>query len=228
MSKVEPCFRFPESVLYYAAEQRGSLVEQMAETSEGRRERRDAQRNLERVLAAARDLFAERGADVTMEEVARRAGVGVGTIYRRFPSKEQLFTEVSHAACADTRDTIQAACSAAPDPLEKLRVLVLVQHRRSQRLAALVELRPAEHAPCGPAHEPAELYDSLHALLAEVIAEGQRRGQLRPGDPALLAAMCLELLGPRAFQHIARVAGGPEQVAEQIVEFVLHGLAGKR
>lgn len=199
----------------------------MAETSEGRRERRDVQRNQERVLAAARDLFAERGADVTMEEVARRAGVGVGTIYRRFLSKEHLFAAVSHAACADTRESIRAACAAAPDPLEKLRMLVLVQYRRSQRLAALVELRPAEHAPGGPAHEPPELYDSLHVLLAEVIAEGQGCGQLRHGDPALLAAMCLELLGPRAFQHIARVAGSPDQVAEQIVEFVLHGLAGK-
>ena len=68
-----------------------------------RRERKDAQRNLERVLNAAQALFAERGAEVTMEEVARRAGVGVGTIYRRFPSKEQLFAAVSHAACDHTR-----------------------------------------------------------------------------------------------------------------------------
>ncbi|NJN15154.1 MAG: helix-turn-helix transcriptional regulator [Oscillochloris sp.] len=52
-----------------------------------RRERKDVQRNLERVLQAARELFAERGSDVKMEEVARRAGVGVGTIYRRFAGK---------------------------------------------------------------------------------------------------------------------------------------------
>ena len=52
---------------------------------DGRRERRDMVRNLERVLAAANELFAERGNSVTMEEVARRAGVGVGTVYRRIP-----------------------------------------------------------------------------------------------------------------------------------------------
>jgi AcrR family transcriptional regulator len=176
---------------------------------------------MERVLRAARELFAERGADVTMEEVARHAGVGVGTIYRRFPSKEQLFAAVSHEACALTRDTIQAACSAT---LDKLRALVLVQYRRSQRLAMLIELRPTDGNAYG---EPAELYDTLRSLLADVICEAQSRGQIRAGDPAVLAALVLELLTPRAFQNVARVAGGsPEVVAERMVDFVLHGLVG--
>jgi AcrR family transcriptional regulator len=52
--------------------------------------RRDASRNRERVLEAARDLFAERGLEVTLDDVAHHAGVGVGTVYRRFPDKEQL------------------------------------------------------------------------------------------------------------------------------------------
>jgi AcrR family transcriptional regulator len=202
------------------------VVRGMAITSDGRRERRDAQRNMERVLQAARELFAERGADVTMEEVARRAGVGVGTIYRRFPSKEQLYAAVSHAACTDTRHVLQAAAQSAPDPVAKLRALVVVQYRRSERLATLIDLRPLEAAGCGAPHESQELYDALHTMLAEVIAEGQRRGELRPGDPAVLAAMCLELLNPRAFQSIARASGGtPDEVAERIVEFILHGLA---
>src|SRR5688500_18183522 len=93
-----------------------------------RRERKDAQRNLERVLHATHELFAERGADVTMEEVTRRAGVGVVTIYRRFPSKEQLFAAVSHAACADVRHCLQEAAQAEHDPLGKLRALVMVQY----------------------------------------------------------------------------------------------------
>lgn len=52
--------------------------------------RRDAERNRQRILEAARDAFAEDGLAVTLDEIARRAGVGVGTIYRRFPDKEQL------------------------------------------------------------------------------------------------------------------------------------------
>lgn len=181
---------------------------------------------MERVLHAARELFAERGADVTMEEVARRAGVGIGTIYRCFPSKEQLYAAVSHAACADTRHSLQAATEAAHDPLGKLRALVVVQYRSSQRMAAPVDGASAEQPGWSPPVESLELYQALHAIVSEVIAEGQRCGQLRAGDPSVLAAICLELLSPRAFQNIARVAGGgPDDVAERIVEFVLHGLA---
>jgi AcrR family transcriptional regulator len=54
--------------------------------------RADAQRNLERILESARALFAERGAQAQMEDIAVRAGVGIGTLYRRFPTKESLMT----------------------------------------------------------------------------------------------------------------------------------------
>jgi AcrR family transcriptional regulator len=52
--------------------------------------RRDAQRNRERLLEAARELFAQRGLAVTLDDIAQRAGVGVGTAYRRFGSREEL------------------------------------------------------------------------------------------------------------------------------------------
>jgi AcrR family transcriptional regulator len=54
--------------------------------------RADAQRNLERIIASARALFAERGTQAQMEDIAARAGVGIGTLYRRFPTKESLMT----------------------------------------------------------------------------------------------------------------------------------------
>jgi len=56
--------------------------------------RADAQRNLDRVLGAARECFAEGGIDVSVDEVARRAGVGHGTVFRRFPTKEALLDAV--------------------------------------------------------------------------------------------------------------------------------------
>jgi AcrR family transcriptional regulator len=52
--------------------------------------RRDAERNRERILQAAREVFAERGIDVTLHDIARHAGLGVGTIYRRFANREEL------------------------------------------------------------------------------------------------------------------------------------------
>jgi len=202
----------------------------MAESVEcARRERKDAQRNLERVLSAAHELFAERGADVTMEEVARRAGVGVGTIYRRFPSKEHLFAAVSHAACDDTRQCLIEAAQAERDPRQQLRALVFVQYQHAADQAALLDLRPAgDSAGSAAAFEQQQFYDMLHSLLEQVIAEGQRQGALRHDDPAALAALCLELLSPRAFQHLARATGGQaDQIAEYAVRFILAAVGAR-
>jgi len=58
----------------------------------GRAPRRDAQRNRERILAAAREVVAERGVAAKMEDVAARAGVGIGTLYRFVPTKDALFS----------------------------------------------------------------------------------------------------------------------------------------
>jgi AcrR family transcriptional regulator len=197
-------------------------------SANGRRERKDAQRNFERVLHAAHELFAERGPEVTMEEVARRAGVGVGTIYRRFPSKEHLFAAVSQAACDDARHYLQSAAQAERDPLGKLRALVFVQYHRCETQAALLDLRPPMAGPGCGAHDQQELYAMLHSWLQQVIAEGQRAGVVRQGEPALLAALCLELLSPRAFQNLARVVGdNPDTIAEHVVHFVLGGLAAR-
>src|SRR5690349_8835662 len=53
--------------------------------------RADARRNYERLLAAARELVKEQGADTSLEAIARRAGVGIGTLYRHFPNRLSLF-----------------------------------------------------------------------------------------------------------------------------------------
>jgi AcrR family transcriptional regulator len=59
-------------------------------TTTSRPLRKDAERNRQRIIDAAREVFAERGLGVSLDDIARHAGVGVGTVYRRFPDKEQL------------------------------------------------------------------------------------------------------------------------------------------
>jgi AcrR family transcriptional regulator len=79
--------------------------------------RADARRNREKVLAAARAEFSEHGRDAQMDEVARRAGVGVGTVYRHFPTKEALI----EALMVDSFQMIAAEARAAleiEDPWE--------------------------------------------------------------------------------------------------------------
>lgn len=193
-----------------------------------RRARKDARRNLERVLQAAHELFAERGADVTMEEVARRAGVGVGTVYRRFPSKEHLFAAVSHAACADMQQCAHQAIEVERDPLGKLRALVVMHYRRSAQQVALLELRggpSGNQQPCLlPAASP-QLYAALHHILHHLISEGQSQSVIRQGDADMLAALCLELLHPHAVQNLLRASGGgSDAAAEYVVRFMLSGL----
>jgi AcrR family transcriptional regulator len=71
--------------------------------------RRDARRNYERIVAAARDVFGESGADAAMEEIAARAGVGVGTVYRRFASKDALIDELLRLALTDLLTDVRHA-----------------------------------------------------------------------------------------------------------------------
>ncbi|MGH3278837.1 MAG: TetR/AcrR family transcriptional regulator [Trebonia sp.] len=81
--------------------------------------RRDAERNRRRILAAAAEVFTERGLDATLDDVARTAGVGVGTVYRRFPDKESLVSELFRDRIDALVTVAERACVAA-DPWDGL------------------------------------------------------------------------------------------------------------
>jgi AcrR family transcriptional regulator len=82
--------------------------------------RADARRNLDQLLAAARDLVAEKGAGVALEEVAQRAGVGIATLYRRFPDRTALLRGVVIDALEQTRVVADRAAEEHDDPFEAL------------------------------------------------------------------------------------------------------------
>jgi AcrR family transcriptional regulator len=77
--------------------------------------RADAERNRQRLLAAAKDLFATRGLDVTLDDVARHAGVGTGTAYRRFPNKDALIDALMVDSIGEVA-AIARECLEEPDP----------------------------------------------------------------------------------------------------------------
>jgi AcrR family transcriptional regulator len=99
------------------------MTAQAQETSHGqaaeRPLRRDAERNRQRILAAAAQVFTERGLDATLDEVARAAGVGVGTVYRRFPDKEALVAALFRDRVDNLVTVAEEAC-AAPDPWQAI------------------------------------------------------------------------------------------------------------
>src|SRR3954469_7668052 len=76
--------------------------------------RKDAARNRERLLAAARELFATRGLGVTLNDIAHHAGVGVGTAYRRFANKEEVIDALFEEGLRDVADLANEAL-ASPD-----------------------------------------------------------------------------------------------------------------
>jgi AcrR family transcriptional regulator len=74
--------------------------------------RKDAARNFDALLAAARDAFAEHGAEASLEDIARRAGVGIGTLYRNFPTRRHLFESVY-------ADEVNALCQVAEEVADR-------------------------------------------------------------------------------------------------------------
>jgi AcrR family transcriptional regulator len=89
------------------------------DTAGGRPLRRDAERNRQRICAAAAEVFTERGLDATLDDVARAAGVGIGTVYRRFPDKESLVTALFRERIDALVTVAEEACAAA-DPWDGL------------------------------------------------------------------------------------------------------------
>ena len=93
--------------------------------SAGRKPRTDAQRNRERILEVAKDAFTRSGANASLDDIAKEAGVGPGTLYRHFPTRDALIqavyrTEVEKLATAERR------FAAAMSPIEALRAWMLL------------------------------------------------------------------------------------------------------
>lgn len=101
-----------------------------------RPKRADARRNYDKLVTAAREVFGEQGSDATLEEISRRAGVGIGTLYRHFPARENLV----EAAYLDGVEEICAAVAKhdGEDPWEALRgwLLEMVGFAATKRVLA--------------------------------------------------------------------------------------------
>ena len=130
--------------------------------------RADAQRNRDKVLSAAREAFAAHGYGVPLDEIAAMAGVGPGTVYRHFPSKEELFEAV---VTARLRDLIAVATALAGDPDPGKAFFGFLGGFR-QEAAAKRDLPDAIAI-------PGALQGELHAALDVLLRRAQRAGAVR-------------------------------------------------
>jgi AcrR family transcriptional regulator len=136
--------------------------------------RADARRNRERVMKAARAAFAEHGSDAQMDDVARRAKVGVGTVYRHFPTKEALFV----ALLEDTFASVTERSRAALDKDDPWDAFVAMMWDAGESLAgdrALAEAMQADIV-----MEPSAAALELSEILATVCERAKAAGTMRP------------------------------------------------
>ena len=144
--------------------------------------RADARRNYDKIVATARVVFSERGADCSLDEIARRAGVGPGTLYRHFPTREALVD----ALMRDWGDRVvadaDAAVAADLPARDTLRTWFdeFVQHISLHRGAAM-KLCAAMDNPESPIYGKCQIMAQANARVLDALAE---RGELRAGiDP---------------------------------------------
>jgi AcrR family transcriptional regulator len=138
--------------------------------------RADARRNLERILASARALFAERGPGAQMEDIAAHAGVGIGTLYRRFPTKEALVTELVRERFQEF-GVIAAECEGIEGPYDALATMMrrhgeAVEDDVAFQLA-MMNLNEFEWE--GIEQDKA----ALNAVVARIIERAQSAGEVR-------------------------------------------------
>jgi AcrR family transcriptional regulator len=143
--------------------------------------RADAQRNLVRVLDAAREVFAEQGIDAPVTEIAERAGVGIGTIFRRFPTKDDLLVAVFEQRAEQLIDAADVAL-ASSDPGAALQSFM--------ETAAAMQI--SDRCWCDAAGTDLfgrdgirELFDVLVGKMGELLTRAQTAGQVRSDLRAL-------------------------------------------
>src|SRR5580700_4217196 len=179
-----------------------------------RKPRSDAQRNRERILEVAKEAFTRSGANTSLDDIAKQAGVGAGTLYRHFPSRDELLeavyrTEVEKLAAAEQK------FAETMSPIEALRgwMFLFVDYIATKKIIA-----PALNTLVGG---PSKVFEASHdqiwgairALVKRAIKSGGIRKDLDP----------LDLL--RALIGVANVASSPDwqQSARRLVDILITG-----
>jgi AcrR family transcriptional regulator len=137
--------------------------------------RRDAALNRQRILRAAREVFATRGLDATLDQVAHHAGLGVGTVYRRFPGKRELIDALFEEEMTEIQAMAERAL-AEDDPWQGLLRFMEEAHRKQARDRGLRE------ALLGSGHGSERLAEARERVLPVVrglVERAQAAGQLR-------------------------------------------------
>jgi AcrR family transcriptional regulator len=180
--------------------------------------RADSRRNLEQLLEAARDLVADKGAGVALEEVAQRAGVGIATLYRRFPDRTALLRGVVIDALDQTRVVAERAAAEHDDPFEALAAYLrgALELRVSAVIPQVLDVLDLEEPELAAAREAS-------ARASEALVEAAHDSGQLPADVTFLDVGMMLV-------RIARPLPGPmsaelkDDLAQRHLELFIRGL----
>jgi AcrR family transcriptional regulator len=179
-----------------------------------RKPRVDAQRNRERILEVANEAFTRSGANASLDDIAKQAGVGPGTLYRHFPTREELLqavyrSEMEKLAAAGRKFTQSMA------PIEALRAWLLLfvdAIETKQIIAPALNTLIGDHKKVFAASY-AKIHGAIHALVKRAIKSGDIRKDLNPMDLV------------RTLVGVANVSTSPDwqQSARRLVDILITG-----
>ena len=179
-----------------------------------RKPRADAQRNRDRILDVAKEAFTRSGAETSLDDIAREAGVGPGTLYRHFPTREALLEAVYRSEVEKLAAAERKFAQEVP-PIEALRawMLLFVEYIAAKKIIA-----PVLNALVGDPKKVFEashgqIWEAIRALVKRAIESGDIRKDLDP----------IDLL--RALIGVANVATSPDwqQSARRLVDILITG-----
>jgi AcrR family transcriptional regulator len=179
-----------------------------------RKPRADAERNRDRVLEVAKKAFTRSGADASLDDIAKQAGVGAGTLYRHFPTRDELLKAVYRSEVEKLASAAQNFAETMP-PMEALRawMLLFIDYIATKKIIApaLNNIVGGPSKVFEASHD--QIWEAIRALVKRAIKSGDIRKDLDP----------LDLL--RALIGVANVASSPDwqQSARRLVDILVTG-----
>lgn len=164
-----------------------------ATAPDGRPLRADARQNVEQILQVAQDVFADLGYQASIAEVARRSGLGMGTLYRHFPNKTVLVERIAIKVMRESLDEVRRAL--AEEPASWAVFTRVVRHMVRLRSSQLFPVSRGRAKEPGP--ELAGIRTDLLAALEDLVARTQRAGAMRDDVNAFDVVLMLNSIPPR-------------------------------
>jgi AcrR family transcriptional regulator len=179
-----------------------------------RKPRADAQRNRERILKTAKEAFARHGANASLDDIAKQVGVGSGTLYRHFPTREELLKAVYRTELEKLAAAEQKLAETMP-PIEALRAWLLLfvdAVAAKQLIAPALNMLVGDHKKMFEASY-ARMQEAIRALVKRAVKSGDIRKDLDPMDLV------------RALVGVSNVASSPDwqQSARRLVDILITG-----